>query len=257
MRTPTLGARWPMCCMWTAPQAPACHTQVGSGCSCTLEAVAARCSPLAAANATPWGGTNRPPPLAYAAAICHCIALPVPACRAHLPAETPADYHTNDTQTARDMNTFLRRWFAKYEQFQVGGLHVRVWEGCGWDCGPRGQLGRLGMHCCCAPRRLFDCAVLPLLVSQANDFFIAGESFGGVYVPLVSQVGGRRLGGCSQQSTAQAHACGPLLPPALGSAPANPRASPPFRLSSRRCWTATTRGRLPVCPCVATWWATA
>lgn len=55
----------------------------------------------------------------------------VPTCRL---AETPADYHTNDTQTARDMNTFLRRWFAKYERFQVGRGHVRAQEGCEWAC---------------------------------------------------------------------------------------------------------------------------
>ena len=40
------------------------------------------------------------------------------------------------------MNTFLRLWFAKFEEF------------------------------------------------QDNDFFVAGESYAGVYVPLVSQVSG-------------------------------------------------------------------
>ncbi|GAB4817916.1 hypothetical protein N2152v2_004962 [Parachlorella kessleri] len=54
-------------------------------------------------------------------------------------SETPRDYHTNDTQTAKDMNAFLRRWFTKYSEF------------------------------------------------QGSDFYVAGESFGGVYVPLVSQ----------------------------------------------------------------------
>lgn len=54
-------------------------------------------------------------------------------------AETREDQHTNDTQTAADMNTFLRRWFAKFSEF------------------------------------------------QDNDFFISGESFAGVYVPLISQ----------------------------------------------------------------------
>lgn len=53
--------------------------------------------------------------------------------------ETKADAHTNDTQTAADMNTFLRRWLAAYPRF------------------------------------------------QQNDFFVSGESFGGVYVPMVSQ----------------------------------------------------------------------
>jgi serine carboxypeptidase-like clade 1 len=54
-------------------------------------------------------------------------------------AETKEDRHTNDTQTAADMNTFLRRWFAKFSEF------------------------------------------------QGNDFFISGESFAGVYVPLISK----------------------------------------------------------------------
>ncbi|KAI3433559.1 hypothetical protein D9Q98_003370 [Chlorella vulgaris] len=54
-------------------------------------------------------------------------------------AETKADAHTNDTHTAADMNTFLRLWFAKFEEF------------------------------------------------QGNDFFVSGESYAGVYVPLVSQ----------------------------------------------------------------------
>lgn len=34
-------------------------------------------------------------------------------------AETAEDQHTNDTQTAADMNTFLRVWFAKFSEFQV------------------------------------------------------------------------------------------------------------------------------------------
>lgn len=37
-------------------------------------------------------------------------------------AETKADAHTNDTHTAADMNTFLRLWFAKFEEFQVRAL---------------------------------------------------------------------------------------------------------------------------------------
>ena len=45
---------------------------------------------------------------------------PPAACRLPPAAETKADAHTNDTQTAADMNTFLRRWFAKFAEFQVG-----------------------------------------------------------------------------------------------------------------------------------------
>lgn len=34
-------------------------------------------------------------------------------------AETAEDRHTNDTQTAADMNTLLRRWFAEFSEFKV------------------------------------------------------------------------------------------------------------------------------------------
>lgn len=53
--------------------------------------------------------------------------------------ETPGDRHTNDSHTAADMNTFLRRWLEAYPEF------------------------------------------------QENDFFVSGESYAGVYVPLVTQ----------------------------------------------------------------------
>ncbi len=39
-------------------------------------------------------------------------------------SETPRDYHTNDTQTAKDMNAFLRRWFTKYSEFQGSDFYV-------------------------------------------------------------------------------------------------------------------------------------
>lgn len=64
------------------------------------------------------------------------------ACCSHT-AETPGDRHTNDSHTAADMNTFLRRWLEAYPEF------------------------------------------------QENDFFVSGESYAGVYVPLVTQVGRR------------------------------------------------------------------
>eukprot|EP00887_Chlorella_sp_A99_P005471 scaffold1.g5471.t1 len=54
-------------------------------------------------------------------------------------SETKEDYHTNDTQTAADMDAFLRRWFELWPEL------------------------------------------------QGNDFFVSGESYAGVYVPLVAQ----------------------------------------------------------------------
>lgn len=77
---------------------------------------------------------------------------PAPSRRAAGPwraAETREDRHTNDTHTAADMNTFLRRWLEAYPEF------------------------------------------------QRNDFFVSGESYAGVYVPLVTQVGRQVLGACA------------------------------------------------------------
>lgn len=48
----------------------------------------------------------------------------------HSAAETEAVVHTNDTATAADMDTFLRRWFRAFPEFQV------PLQGAGW--------GRLG-----------------------------------------------------------------------------------------------------------------
>ena len=39
-------------------------------------------------------------------------------------SETPRDYHTNDTQTAKDMNAFLRRWFTKFSEFEGNEFYV-------------------------------------------------------------------------------------------------------------------------------------
>jgi hypothetical protein len=39
-------------------------------------------------------------------------------------AETPADLVTNDTRTVADMDTFLRRWFRQYTEFQANDFYV-------------------------------------------------------------------------------------------------------------------------------------
>lgn len=99
-------------------------------------------------------------------------------------AETRDDRRTNDSRTAADMNTFLRRWLEAYPHF------------------------------------------------QGNDFFVSGESYAGVYVPLVTQVG-RALAGarCSTcmllrrppRRTIRRRSCGGRRLPVVAVTPLHPR----------------------------------
>lgn len=93
-------------------------------------------------------------------------------------AEREADRRTDDDRTIADLNTFLRRWFDAYPAFQVraSGRHA-AHTVCARD---HAGLDRLEL-------RDERAASRPALLLQPNDFFISGESFAGVYVPLLSQ----------------------------------------------------------------------
>lgn len=101
-------------------------------------------------------------------------------------AETREDQHTNDTQTAADMNTFLRHWFSKFSEFRVRCLH------CCSSCGSAG-IAALPTPLRACSGQTADTPNLLIVPVQDNDFFISGESFAGVYVPLISQVGAASL----------------------------------------------------------------
>lgn len=116
------------------------------------------------------------------------------------------DGHTNDTQTARDMNAFLRRWFAKYSEFSehdfyVSGEPVRVmtllaiW---GERCHPQSLLRLL----CVGRARPVSYTVLALLLALVVTLpeHILGAScahclcppvwLAGVFPSCIAQLGG-------------------------------------------------------------------
>lgn len=100
---------------------------------------------------------------------------------------------------------------------------------------------------------------------QGNDFFISGESFAGVYVPLISQVRGWS---CQPEWPLQfSAACGHGASGLAGDSPCSqglrvlllrlsrcptlvcPTASSMPTLARRRCWTAMMLGRSRSCAC--------
>lgn len=84
------------------------------------------------------------------------------------------------------MNTFLRRWFSKFSEFRVRCLH------CCSSCGSAGIAALPTPLRACSGQTAATPNLLIVPV-QDNDFFISGESFAGVYVPLISQVGAATL----------------------------------------------------------------
>lgn len=79
-------------------------------------------------------------------------------------SETPADYHTNDTHTAADLNTFLRRWFNKFEEFQGNDFYV---SGVCSVC-VLGGAGGYGLQAPCAARGLEGLERLDISVGRGE-----------------------------------------------------------------------------------------
>ena len=83
------------------------------------------------------------------------------------------DTVTNDTQTATDTNTFLRKWFRKYDAFQKHEFFISGVCAC--------------LHWMCSVSAKEHCIKLvqPTLMTVQCAF--PGESYAGVYVPTLVQ----------------------------------------------------------------------
>ena len=116
-------------------------------------------------------------------------------------SDTRSDYKTNDTHTAADADVFLRRFFERYPEFLRNELYI-----AGKDCPeheatvlqiPEDVSRTCAVSLLSSPVRIWSvccdcqsaCGDQPrrCALSRQHTVLSAGESYGGVYVPMLAQ----------------------------------------------------------------------